>query len=152
MNDEARRTIAALDLAPLPREGGWFRQTHCDGRGSAILFLLAPGDFSALHRMAQDELWHFHTGDPVEHVVLAAGRADVVRLGPAPLAGDRPQRFVPRGCWQGARLAPGGSRGFALVGCTVTPPWDDRGFELGDRAALAAEFPAALAWIEALVR
>jgi hypothetical protein len=38
------------------------------------------------------------------------------------------------------------------VGCTVTPPWDESGFELGERAALAAEFPAARAWVDALTR
>lgn len=49
MNAEAQEMIARLGLAPLPHEGGFFRQTRisrgrlADGRaaGSAILFLQA---------------------------------------------------------------------------------------------------------------
>lgn len=152
MHDAALQLIHTLRLEPLPHEGGWFRQTWCGGSGSAILFLLTPEGFSALHRIAQDEVWCFHTGDAVEHVQLGTGGATVVRLGPAPARGDAPQLVVPRGTWQGARLAPAGGAGFALVSCVVTPPWDDRGFELGARAALAREFPGAATWIAALTR
>jgi predicted cupin superfamily sugar epimerase len=102
--------------------------------------------------MAQDEMWHFHAGDPIEHIQLTADGARVVRLGAGVLAGDAPQLLVPRGTWQGARLAPGGRRGFALVGCTVTPPWDERGFELGERSQLVSAFPSAQAWIATLTR
>lgn len=154
MNDEAQRLIAELGLEPLPHEGGFFRQTWCSAEGSAILFLLTDADFSALHRIAQDELWHFHAGDPVEHVQLAAADgARVTRLGVNVLEGERPQTVVPRGTWQGARLARGaGARGFALLGCTLTPPWDERGFELGRAADLAREFPGETEWVRALTR
>lgn len=152
MNQEARQWIEQLALAPLPREGGFFRQTWCSAESSAILFLMTPDGFSALHRMAQDEMWHFHAGDPVEHVQLTANGARLTRLGAEVLAGEAPQLLVPRGTWQGARLAPGGRRGFALVGCTVTPPWDERGFELGERARLERAFAGAEAWIAALTR
>lgn len=157
MNDEARRIIAELKLEPLAQEGGYFRQTWRSAEGSAILFLLTEAGFSALHRMAQDELWHFHAGDPVEHVQLGlAGQtaASVARLGSAVLAGERPQVAVRRGTWQGARLAAGGGagRGWALVGCTVTPAWDERGFELGRREELLRAFPGAESWVRALTR
>lgn len=152
MTAAAHRLIRSLRLEPLPHEGGWFRQTWCGPSGSAILFLLTPGGFSALHRIAQDEVWCFHAGDALEHVQLAAGGAGVVRLGPAPARGDGVQLVVPRGTWQGARLAPDATQGFALVSCVVTPPWDDRGFELGARGPLAHAFPAAAEWIAALTR
>lgn len=154
MNDEARRMIAELGLEPLPHEGGFFRQTWRSAEGSAILFLLTETDFSALHRIAQDELWHFHAGDAVEHVQLTAvDGARVTRLGAHVLDGERPQVVVPRGTWQGARLARGaGARGFALIGCTLTPPWDERGFELGRAVELARGFPAAAEWVRALTR
>ncbi|GAA2318896.1 cupin [Streptomyces caniferus] len=67
-------------LAPLPREGGRFRRTWAgpmrpDGRpeGSAIVMLLtgAPGDFSALHRLPTDEIWHFYRGDPLTLFLLS---------------------------------------------------------------------------------
>ncbi len=152
MTDAALRLIHTLRLEPLPHEGGWFRQTWRGDNGSAILFLVTRHGFSALHRMAQDEVWCFHAGDAVEHVQLAAGRAAVTRLGPAPTHGDAVQLVVPRGTWQGAHLAADATQGFALVSCVVTPPWDDRGFELGARDQLAREFPSAAAWIAALTR
>ena len=56
MHDEAARVIAALGLEPLPHEGGFFRQTWRGELGSAILFLITPENFSAVHRIAQQEL------------------------------------------------------------------------------------------------
>jgi len=74
-------------LAPLPREGGRFRRTWAgpmrpDGRpeGSAIVMLLTaePGDFSALHRLPTDEIWHYYRGDPLTLLLLSeeAGSPD----------------------------------------------------------------------------
>ena len=117
--------------------------------------MLTPGDFSALHRIAQDEVWHFYAGDPVEHVQFAAdGSAVVARMGSDVLAGDQPQVVVPAGVWQGARLAPtpAGGAGYALLGCTVSPPWDERGFELGVRTTLLGGYPAQAGWVHALTR
>lgn len=71
----AETLIAHLNLAPHP-EGGFYRRTYsspgnipqaalpCGFRGArafstAILFLLRKGDYSRLHRIRQDELWHF---------------------------------------------------------------------------------------------
>ncbi|MEU5213956.1 cupin domain-containing protein [Streptomyces sp. NPDC020742] len=85
--DEQRTSPAPLPealvelygLAPLPREGGRFRQTWAgpprpDGRpeGTAIVMLLTaePGDFSALHRLPTDEIWHFYAGDPLTLYLL----------------------------------------------------------------------------------
>lgn len=166
---QASAVIAALDLRPLPAEGGWFRQTWRTASGSAILYLMTPEQFSALHRLPSDEVWHFHAGDPVEHVQLDPrdGRARVRRLGADVLAGDAPQIVVPAGNWQGARIAvaPASSRqpagrqdvgatahGWSLVGCTLAPPWDERGFELGVRDALQRAFPAHAETIRALTR
>ncbi len=142
MNAAACEVIAALQLAPLAHEGGYYRATWRNATASAILFLVTPEDFSALHRLAQDEVWHFHAGDPVEHVQLDPrhGRLHRTRLGPDVTRGDSPQLVVPAGTWQAARLAEA-RLGFALVGCTVSPPWDERGFELGRREDLQAAFP-----------
>jgi predicted cupin superfamily sugar epimerase len=152
MNSEARQVIARLGLAPLPHEGGYFREIWTSsarlpsGRGmaSAIYFLLMPNEFSAFHRMAAEELWNFHSGDPVEHVQLDAktGGAIITRLGPEILNGDRPWLVVPGNVWQGARIVPGGGRGWALVSCGVAPAWDRAEFELGNASELRRLFPA----------
>jgi predicted cupin superfamily sugar epimerase len=152
----AERLIAALGLKPLPGEGGFFRATSRTASLSSIYFLMTPRDFSALHRIAQDEVWHFYGGDRVEHVQLTeSGGAPVfTRLGPDILGGDQPQLLVPAGVWQGARLDPSvhAGSGFALIGCTVGPPWDERGFELAQRDAWTARFPQEAALIRALTR
>ena len=156
----AEEIIALLQLVPLPNEGGFHRQSYVsaarltNGRpaGTAIYFLITPDGFSALHRLETEEVWHFYAGDPVEHLTLdpATGEGFVTHLG-APLAnGGRPQLVVRGGHWQGARLAAGGA--WALLGCTMSPGWDEREFTLGERAALAALFPAWAADIRALTR
>lgn len=154
----AAEMIAALDLVPLPREGGFFRVTWRTEAGSAILFLLTPEHFSALHRLGQDEVWHFHAGDRVDHVQLDPrdGSLRRTRLGPDVTAGDAPQLVVPAGVWQGARIAPearaAGSHGWALLGCTLAPPWDERTFELGAQESLGSAFLAHAEIIRALTR
>ncbi len=163
-NAAARALIARLGLEPLPHEGGYFartwtsRETVGSGRpaGTAIYFLLTPDDFSALHLLDADELWHFHAGDPIEHVQLApdAGPSGcrVAVLGTSFDRGHVSQLIVQAGIWQGARLAPGATRGWALVSCTMSPGWLETGFTLGKRAELLAGFPQSAALIRALTR
>ena len=139
MTNAARELITRLDLAPLAGEGGYFRATWRSESGSAIVYLLTTDDFSALHRIAQDEMWHFYDGDAVEHLQIDS-RSGVTRrtvLGPDVFAGEQRQVSIPARTWQGARIRPATQpRGFALLGCTVTPPWEASGFEL----ARSAEF------------
>lgn len=160
--------IAALDLAPHP-EGGWFKETWRAAEsipadalparfggprahGTAILFLLAAGQFSALHRIAADELWCFHLGDPLVVHVLHPGdgrRQDIV-LGAALEAGQRLQAVVPHGATFGARLADGGR--YALVSCVVAPGFDFADFVMPTRAELVATFPQHAELVRALTR
>jgi len=154
-----------LRLEPHPREGGWFRQTwradeslpgavlparYVDGReagraaGTAIFYLLEPGTFSEMHRLASDEVFHFYLGDPVEMLQLFPdGTGRTLLLGSDLAAGQLVQTVVPKGVWQGSRLLPGGS--VALLGCTVSPGFEYVDYESGDRAALAEKWPA---WAE----
>ncbi|MFE7417332.1 cupin domain-containing protein, partial [Rhodococcus sp. NPDC057529] len=70
-----------LDLAPHP-EGGWYRETWRSdvtipegslpddypgprSAGTAILFLLMPGQQSAWHSVRSAEIWLFHRGSPL---------------------------------------------------------------------------------------
>ncbi|HEX4189542.1 MAG TPA: cupin domain-containing protein [Marmoricola sp.] len=130
-----------LGLQPHP-EGGWYAETYRSrsttatasgdrALGTAIYFLLLPGESSAWHRVRSDELWFHHRGGPlrlwigddphsaVEHV-LGAG------LG----AGQRPQLLVPGGAWQAARPV----EEAVLVSCVVVPGFDFADFELGGPA------------------
>lgn len=152
----ARALIQTLGLVPLPDEGGFFRQTWRGNTSSAIFFLLTRDAFSALHRIDQDEVWHYYAGHPVEHLQLdpASGTARATRIGPDVLAGEQPQVPVPAGTWQGARLDPSVATeyDYSLLGCTVSPPWDARSFTLGERDALTRAFPGHATLILALTR
>jgi uncharacterized protein len=152
--------ITLLKLEPLPNEGGFFRQTYASavtlagGRpaGTAIYFLITPEGFSALHSLFTEEVWHFYAGDPVEHVILDHAHRSGIKtiLGSDLAQGQRPQLVVPAQACQGARLAPGGT--WALLGCTMSPGWDEREFALGERAAMLERFPGWAADILALTR
>lgn len=140
-----------LGLVPHPREGGWFVRTYeaatwTEGglrrSGTAIYYLLEPGTFSEMHRLKSDEIFHFYSGDPVEQLQLAPGGAGrQIVIGSDLARGERPQVVVAAGVWQGARLAAGGSYGWALLGCTVTPGFEFEDYEAGTAAELCGLWP-----------
>ncbi|MEU1939050.1 cupin domain-containing protein [Streptomyces coeruleorubidus] len=152
--------IAHYGLEPIPREGGLFRQTWAgperpDGRpeGTAIVALLTagPDDYSALHRLPTDEIWHFYLGDPLELQLLAQdGSTRTVVLGPDVLGGQHVQYTIPAGTWMGGRVREGGR--WTLFGCTMAPGFTFEGYEHGDAAELTASYPAAADKIAELIR
>ena len=146
---EGERLAALLGLEPLPDEGGLFRRTHIDSHSSAIYYMLLAPEFSALHRLAATETYHWYAGAPLRLLLLGPdGAVAEAVLGPDVAAGQRPQLVVPAGTWQGSH--PDGE--WSLVGTTMAPPFDWTGFELGERAALSAGYPAAAERIAALTR
>jgi predicted cupin superfamily sugar epimerase len=150
--------ITHYGLEPIPREGGLFRQTWAgperpDGRpeGTAIVALLTADDFSALHRLPTDEIWHFYLGDPLELLLLAPeGTSRTTVLGPGVLGGQQVQFTVPAGTWMGGRVLAGGA--WTLFGCTMAPGFTFEGYEHGDAAALTARYPDRAAEIAGLCR
>lgn len=148
--------VAHYGLEPIPREGGLFRRTwagpeRADGRpeGSAIVALLTSDDFSALHRLPGDEIWHFYLGDPLELLLLSPdGTSSTPVLGPDVLAGQHVQLTVPAGTWMGAR-----TRGaWTFFGCTMAPGFTYEGYEHGESEALMARYPAEADRIAGLCR
>ena len=144
-------TARLLDLTRHP-EGGWFRETWRSrldlpaavlprayggprAAGTAIYYLLAPGERSAWHRVASAELWLWHRGGPLELRLGGDGPAPadarVVVLGPDLAAGQVPQALVPPGEWQAARPAADAE---VLVTCVVVPGFDFADFELAPHA------------------
>jgi uncharacterized protein len=130
------RLIKLLSLAPHP-EGGHYRETFRDqvalddGRAcaTAIYFLLQSGEVSRWHRVDATEIWHWYDGAPLElRIAPVDGPATTLRLGPDVESGAAPQQIVPAGYWQSARTV--GT--YTLVGCTVSPGFDFRGFTLAD--------------------
>jgi predicted cupin superfamily sugar epimerase len=144
---DAATLIQQLELLPHP-EGGHYRETYRAAelvhtpRGpraasTAILFLLAAGEWSGWHRIRSDEAWHHHGGGGLEiYEVCPAGRTRRTRLGLNLAAGERPQHVVPAGSWFAAQ--PAECSAWSLVGCTVAPGFEFVDFELATPACLAA--------------
>ena len=149
------------------REGGWFRETYrssdlipesvlpmgfCEARAAstAIYYLLGSDDFSAFHRLKSDEIWHFYGGttliihvigkDRVYRKYLLGGRLDV---------GESYQVVIPKKSWFAAEVK---DHGYVLAGCTVSPGFDYRDFELANRHELIIQYPEYRNLIERLTR
>jgi predicted cupin superfamily sugar epimerase len=154
---DAADVARLLELEPLPEEGGLFRRTHVDKDTNAIYYLLAGGDFSALHVLTSDEVYHFYDGAPLRLLLLHPdGSVEEPVLGRDLAAGARPQLRVPAGVWQGSSPCTAGAGSVAgdwtLVGTTVSPPFTPQRFQLGDRDALVVRYPSVAARITELTR
>ena len=67
---------------------------------------MGPGDFSALHRLQEDEIYHYYTGSPIELLQLHPdGTGSVTLCGPEFWHGQQPQVVVKHGTWQGSAPA-----------------------------------------------
>jgi len=145
----AKDVVALLGLEPLPEEGGLFTQTYADDHSTCIYALLAPPDFSAMHRLTTPEIYHFYAGDPTRMLLLHPdGRVAEPVLGTDLAAGQRPQVVVPAGVWQGSSCL----GAWSLWGTTMAPGFDWEGFELGAADELVAGWPAAAGRIRELTR
>jgi predicted cupin superfamily sugar epimerase len=141
--------VAALGLRPLPVEGGRWAQTWRDEHCTAIYYLLAAPEFSALHRLAHLEIYAYHAGAPLRMLLLYPdGQVRRPVLGTDLAAGQRPQVVVPAGVWQASE--PLGA--WSLVGTVVVPPYTDDVVEFGSADQLAAEYPDHDEAIRALCR
>ncbi|MGC4063970.1 MAG: cupin domain-containing protein [Polyangiaceae bacterium] len=170
MTSTAQRLIESYGLERHP-EGGYYRETHRATQrvtrdesdlelafnrrslsaSTAILYLLEKDDFSALHRIQSDEVWHFYAGDPLRVVTLKpSGEREDFMLGANLDRGERFQACVPAARWFGAHLET--NRGFCLVGCTVAPGFEFADFELGTRSKLLEMYPQHAAIVQALTR
>ncbi|WP_073489005.1 cupin domain-containing protein [Streptoalloteichus hindustanus] len=135
---EAARIIAALGLLPLPTEGGHWAQTWRDEHGSAIYYLLAAPEFSALHRLAHPEVFAHHVGAPARMFLAHPdGRVEEPVLGPDIDAGQRPQVVVPAGTWQATETL----GAWSLLGTFMAPPYTDDVVEFAAAADLVARYP-----------
>jgi predicted cupin superfamily sugar epimerase/mannose-6-phosphate isomerase-like protein (cupin superfamily) len=155
----AGRLIAHFHMQRIPHEGAWFSVTYTSedmldgamlppryaGRphaaGGAIVVLVTPRDFSAMHRLKTDEVWHFYSGSPLELLLLYPdGKGRTITLGTNVLGGELPQFTVPKGVWQGA--APiASARGYSFVGTQMSPAFDAGDFEIGYRDDLVRRYP-----------
>lgn len=107
---------------------------------TCVYFLLTSENFSAFHRIKQDEIWHFYDGSSLKlHIISELGVHKVHRIGCDLDQREVPQCIVPGGSWFAAEVIP--ENAYALVGCTVSPGFSFQDFELKTRKELTALFP-----------
>jgi uncharacterized protein len=157
----AGRLIAYFQMKRIPQEGAWFSATYTSedlldgamlppryaGRphaaGGAIVVVVTPRDFSAMHRLKTDEVWHFYSGSPLELLLLYPdGRGRTVTLGTNVLGGELAQFTVPKGVWQGAAPVASTASSFSFAGTQMSPGFDSSDFEIGYRDELVRRYPA----------
>ena len=156
MANSIEEIINKLALVPHP-EGGYFKETY-RSQGSiqqaslgnkykgernystCIYFLLTSENFSAFHRIKQDEIWHFYDGSPLRlHMISDAGVHTAHLIGRDLNNGEMPQFIVRGGNWFAAEVI--NENDYSLVGCTVSPGFSFEDFELRSRAELISLFP-----------
>ena len=158
----AAEVIQFLRLEPLPGEGGWYRETwrsantcphpaHGSIRplGTTILYLLAKGECSRLHRLPGVEVYFHQGGASLEMLLLEEpdqpeGRR--VILGPIGFPNALQQVVVPAGTVQGSRVL--GDGDWSLVGTAMAPGFDFADWAQPDLTALVKRYPgwADLIW------
>lgn len=148
---DANCWIKKLSLIPHP-EGGFykevfrskmevFRKTSADLKQActSIYYLLAESDFSGFHRIASDELWYFHKGEPLFiYEFNLQGLFQTHEL--SDQNSGRLSLVIEAGSWFAASIPSG--IGFSLVSCAVAPGFEFSEFEMADKASLLALYPS----------
>jgi predicted cupin superfamily sugar epimerase len=152
----AQDWILHLNLLPHP-EGGHYKELYRSGESikrehlperftgdrvfsTSIYYLLEQGDFSAFHRIKQDEIWHHYDGDGLEvHIIKPNGDYEIKKVGKNITNGEEPQVMIEAGDIFGSRPIAGTD--YALLGCSVSPGFDFDDFELNHRDQLLELYP-----------
>jgi predicted cupin superfamily sugar epimerase len=126
---------ASQQIAP-----GGLPAPFADGRplGSALYFMVTPQAPVRLHRIRNDQLYHYYLGDPIE-VLLLRGEGEHIIVGPDLRAGHRVQLLIPGNTFHTARII--GSKRWFLGASTEWPGVIPADVELGKPDLLTAKFP-----------
>ena len=149
----AEQWISDLSLEAHP-EGGFYSRlyesekkiaTENGNRASAtaIHYLLEQGDFSGWHKIKHDELWFFHTGEPLTvHQIDATGK-----LISTTLSNNHNVSLTVKGnTWFSSELSATNKasttvKQYSLVSCVVSPGFDFLDFEMGNKEFLTSLYP-----------
>lgn len=178
---DADEVIKILNLKEHNLEGGYYRETYrsldvvsyeeilCSGRlsklesthsrtdkkvrpsSTLIYYLLKGHQISPLHKVSQDEVWHFYFGSSITlHIINEDSSIANVTLGNNISDSFLFHYVVKKNTWFCAEVDDKTS--FSLLGCTVAPGFEFNDFELGTKSALLAAFPQHRLIIEQFVR
>ncbi|NBB76668.1 MAG: cupin [Bacteroidetes bacterium] len=150
----AQEIISQLQLHEHP-EGGYYTElyrssgiidtgddTFPDGRNycTSIYYLLESENISHFHKIQSDEIWHHYEGSSLTiHLLTNGGSYRTLKVGKNLSAGHKHQVVVPSDTWFGVTVDDRDS--FALCGCTVSPGFDFKDFEMAERKNLLERFP-----------
>ena len=129
-------------VSQLSIAAGGLPAPFADGRplGSALYFLVTPGAPVRLHRIRNEQLYHYYLGDPLEVFLLHAdGSSERVVVGPDIRAGERLQLRIPGNTFHSARVI-GPGRWF-LGGSTEWPGVVPADVEIGNVEESAENYP-----------
>ena len=116
-----------------------------DGLGA--LFHADAGEAVKLHRIRNDQLYHYYMGDPIEVLMLLTdGTSELHVVGPDLRKGHKLQLFIPGNTFHTAHVI--GERRWFLGGSTEWPGVEPADVELGNAEALAARYPKVAAEIK----
>jgi predicted cupin superfamily sugar epimerase len=135
-----------LSIAP-----GGLPAPFADGRplGSALYFLVTPSAPVRLHRIRNDQLYHYYLGDPLELFLLHAdGKSERVIVGPDLRGGQRVQLLIPGNTFHTARVI--GQERWFLGASTEWPGVVPADVEIGNLDELTARYPAVAADLRAI--
>jgi predicted cupin superfamily sugar epimerase len=121
---------------------GGMQAPFADGRpaGSALYFMLTPEEPVKLHRIRNDQLYHYYLGDPIEVLMLLEdGTTQLHTVGPDLKSGHKVQLLIPGGTFHTARVA--GEHRWFLGASTEWPGVEPADVEIGNAEALAARYP-----------
>ena len=131
--------ISEKQIAP-----GGLPAPFAEGRpaGSALYFMVTPDAHVRLHRIRNDQLYHYYLGDPIEVLMLHTdGTSERVVVGPDLRGGQRVQLLIPGNTFHTARLIPESVRRWFLGASTEWPGVEPADVEIGDVEALAVKYP-----------
>ncbi len=117
--------------------------------GSALYFLVTADAPVRLHRIRNDQLYHYYLGDPLELFLLHVdGSSERIIVGPDLRAGQRVQLLIPGNTFHTAWLL-GRGRWF-LGASTEWPGVVPADVEIGKLDELAGKYPAVAAELRAI--
>lgn len=139
-----------LELLPHP-EGGYYKEVFRSSQEvvrksstaikqacTSIYYLLEGNDFSGFHRLASDEIWYFHKGEPLLiHIIDRQGVYTTKELSDT-LSGSL-SVVIEAGLWFAAEIP--SAQEFALVSCAVAPGFDFTEFEMAKKDELIQLYP-----------
>jgi uncharacterized protein len=117
--------------------------------GSALYFLVTPGAPVRLHRIRNEQLYHYYLGDPLEVFMLHAdGSSERVVVGSDIRGGEGLQLRIPGNTFHTARVI--GHQRWFLGGSTEWPGVVPADVEIGNLDVLAGSYPAVAAELRAI--